>query len=195
MELKEAIEIIKKEVVRSGGKYSVLQKCEACDTLISLAEKVLEIGGVMPKRKEHYAFLDKEGKEHRTVDDWRKEGFNEAIDQCTLAVTGMLAEKDKYIEGLRPIIQQIDRGVMDTTEILAEKDKKIAELEKFPLYQYVPADKKIAELETALIESNKDYNMACCVAKERNDKIAELERQVRRMESPLNGICKGEKCS
>jgi hypothetical protein len=39
-------------------------------------------------------------------------------------------------------------------------------------------DKKIAELETALIESNKDYNMACCVAKERKDKIAELERQL-----------------
>ena len=158
MELKQAIEIIKKEVVRSGGKYSVLQKCEAFDTLISLAEKVLEIGGKMPT---HIGIAG--------IDDsiWN-DSYNLAIDQCTLAGTGLLAEKDKKIANLE---KECDR----LKEIIEPLDS-----------ENIKKDKKIAELESDLAESL-DLNTS------QARKISELERQIKRMKSPLNGICKGEK--
>ena len=86
MELKEAIELCK--------------QCESpltpqWEMVLDLAEKVLEMQGQMP--------LKVEGDEidaNSPCDVQHLVSTNHAIDQCTLATAGMLAEKDQKIAEL-----------------------------------------------------------------------------------------------
>ena len=84
MELKEALENLPMICEMTS------KQIKAVAVMAELGEKVLEIGGKMPKKKGVYDYSRYDAVEGNI-------GYNEAIDQCTLAGTGLLAEKDKKI--------------------------------------------------------------------------------------------------
>jgi len=95
MELKEAIDILKKEFNSSmfNTRYAPLK--EAGMTLISLAETADKLSGIMPKEKEHYVMLDTEGEEFRTPREWEKKGYNQARTEILAVLADKLVNMQK----------------------------------------------------------------------------------------------------
>ena len=124
MKLKESI-VLALDIAESNRCNTCLQvgaldnmDIKALKTLISIAEKVLEIGGKMP------AHIGIAG-----IDDsiWN-DSYNLAIDRCTLATAGMLAEKDKKIAELQDENGRLCHGACAIQDEISIYKKKIAEL-------------------------------------------------------------------
>jgi uncharacterized coiled-coil protein SlyX len=119
---------------------------EAIQKLRDLAEKVLKIQKAMPEKREcDHPCVECEGS---NCSVWLcNNAHNDAINQCTLAVAGMLAEKDKKIEGLRDDVAKLntygDTYKQDYHDMKDERDE---------------LSKKIAELERELAEQRELYN-------------------------------------
>jgi len=106
------------------------KQVEAVKVLGTLGENVLEIGGVMPEKMigdGSYVFVGNPS---------IPQVYNSTIDNCTLAVAGMLAEKDKKIAELEDDIAKLntygDTYKKDYHDMKDERDellKKIPDLE------------------------------------------------------------------
>lgn len=93
--------------------------------LYELAERYLEVEAVMPDKKESaYTIGEIVEDSELGIIKTRNSGYNKAIDDCTLAVTKMLAEKDAEITELRKYQTEANKthlGVIAENEQLKQK--------------------------------------------------------------------------
>jgi hypothetical protein len=92
-QLKEAVEWAKKlQVLHSFDMNKYLP------ALLSLAEKVIEIGGRIPKKHSTYEhrYTTLGGKDYKEIDSRYGAGWNDAIDECIKSFAGKEVKREGY---------------------------------------------------------------------------------------------------
>lgn len=112
-ELKKAVEWLKNVPVKTSNEWNNRA------TLISLAEKVIELQGKLPDKKPIVQHYD-------DGDNGFDTGFNHAIELCTLAV----AVKDNEIL-INTILDTKNKKIAELEQQLAGKEVSVEEIEHF----------------------------------------------------------------
>lgn len=74
--------------IKEAIAFERQHNCEYANVLCDLAEKVLAVAGKIPKKKKLTGLM--------TSAEANRSGYNDAIDQCTIAFAGMIPEEKKF---------------------------------------------------------------------------------------------------